>query len=69
MTDAHRATQLELAAAVMDTVDDLPRGREIRIIRDQGGHVHVTAPDGRIQKALRAAYAVERAAKPEAVAS
>lgn len=50
---------LNLAAAVMDVVEDLAAGREIRIIRDQGGRVHVTAPDGRLASALRAAFEAE----------
>lgn len=60
--------QLDLSAALMDTVDDLGPGREIRITRDQGGAVHVTAPDGRLARALQAAYEAERALQPEGVA-
>lgn len=53
--------QLDLSAALMDSVEDLRPGSEIRIIRDAGGCVHVQAPDARLQKALRRAFEAERA--------
>ncbi|CAN5607817.1 hypothetical protein BH23CHL8_BH23CHL8_30830 [soil metagenome] len=57
--------ELDLAVALLDVLDDLPRGRRIIITRDQGGHVHVEAPNDRIIEAIRACYRAEAAAPAE----